>query len=93
MGNIAETIIFEQMLAEDDEPIYVNGIPLTVDEHYEMVSNPAPDNDSGIEPFMKDLYEPGETVDEILDSIYIDNEKQKISQENLSNRSITDEPK
>ena len=97
MGNIAETIIFEEMSAEDIEPIYVDGIPLTPDEHYEIVSNPAPDNDSGIEPFMKDIIPgfegTGETIDEILNSIYIDSEKQKISQENLSNRSVNDEPK
>ena len=77
MGNIADTIIFEQMLADDIEPIYVNGIPVTPDEHYEMVSNPSTEIDLD-----RDM----------PNSIYIDSEKQKISQENLSNRSVNDEP-
>ena len=45
MGNIADTIIFEQMAAEDLEPIYVNGIPVTPDEHYEIISNPSTEID------------------------------------------------
>ena len=77
MGNIVDTIIFEQMAAEDLEPIYVNGIPVTPDEHYEMVSNPSTEIDLDRD---------------IPNSIYIDSEKQKISQESLSHRSVNDEP-
>ena len=77
MGNIADTIIFEQMAAEDLEPIYINGIPVTPDEQYEMVANPSTEID-----WDRDM----------PNSIYIDNEEQKISQESLSNRSVNDEP-
>ena len=77
MGNIADTIIFEQMAAEDLEPIYVNGIPVTPDEHYEIISNPSTEIDLDRD---------------VPESIYIDSEEQKISQESLSNRSVNDEP-
>ena len=77
MGNIADTIIFEQMAAEDLEPIYVNGIPVTPDEHYEMVSNPSTEIDLD-----RDM----------PNSIYIDSEEQKISQESLSIGGVNDEP-
>ena len=77
MGNIADTIIFEQMAAEDLEPIYVNGIPVTPDEHYEMVSNPSTEIDLD-----RDM----------PNSIYIDSEEQKISQETLSIGGVNDEP-
>ena len=77
MGNIADTIIFEQMAAEDLEPIYVNGIPVTPDEHYEMVSNPSTEIDLD-----RDMPNP----------IYIDSEEQKISQESLSIGGVNDEP-
>ena len=77
MGNIADTIIFEQMLADDIEPIYVNGIPVTSDEHYEMVSNPSTEIDLD-----RDM----------PNSIYIDSEEQKISQESLSIGGVNDEP-
>ena len=77
MGNIADTIIFQQMAAEDLEPIYVNGIPVTPDEHYEMVSNPSTEIDLD-----RDM----------PNSIYIDNEEQKISQETLSIGGVNDEP-
>ena len=77
MGNIADTIIFEQMAAEDLEPIYVNGIPVTPDEHYEMVSNPSTEIDLD-----RDMPNP----------IYIDSEEQKISQETLSIGGVNDEP-
>ena len=77
MGNIADTIIFEQMAAEDLEPLYINGIPVTPDEHYEIISNPSTEIDLD-----RDMPNP----------IYIDSEEQKISQESLSNRSVNDEP-
>ena len=77
MGNIADTIIFEQMAAEDLEPIYINGIPVTPDEHYEMVSNPSTEIDLD-----RDM----------PNSIYIDSEEQKISQETLSIGGVNDEP-
>ena len=77
MGNIADTIIFQQMAAEDLEPIYVNGIPVTPDEHYEMVSNPSTEIDLD-----RDM----------PNSIYIDSEEQKISQESLSIGGVNDEP-
>ena len=77
MGNIADTIIFEQMAAEDLEPIYVNGIPVTPDEHYQIIFNPSTEIDLD-----RDMPNP----------IYIDSEEQKISQESLSNRSVNDEP-
>ena len=77
MGNIADTIIFEQMAAEDLEPIYVNGIPVTPDEHYEMVSNPSTEIDLD-----RDMPNP----------IYIDSEEQKISQETLSIGGVNDDP-
>ena len=77
MGNIADTIIFEQMAAEDLEPIYVNGIPVTPDEHYEIISNPSTEIDLD-----RDM----------PNSIYIDSEEQKISQESLSIGGVNDEP-
>ena len=77
MGNIAETIIFEQMAAEDLEPLYINGIPVTPDEHYEITFNPSTEIDLDRD---------------VPESIYIDSRKQKISQESLSNRSVNDEP-
>ena len=77
MGNIADTIIFEQMAAEDLEPIYVNGIPVTPDEHYQIISNPSTEIDLD-----RDM----------PNSIYIDNEEQKISQESLSIGGVNDEP-
>ena len=77
MGNIADTIIFEQMAAEDLEPIYVNGIPVTPDEHYQIISNPSTEIDLD-----RDMPNP----------IYIDNEEQKISQESLSIGGVNDEP-
>ena len=65
------------MAAEDLEPIYVNGIPVTPDEHYEIISNPSTEIDLDRD---------------VPESIYIDSEEQKISQESLSNRSVNDEP-
>ena len=77
MGNIADTIIFEQMAAEDLEPIYVNGIPVTPDEHYQIISNPSTEIDLD-----RDMPNP----------IYIDSEEQKISQETLSIGGVNDDP-
>ena len=65
------------MAAEDLEPIYVNGIPVTPDEHYQIISNPSTEIDLD-----RDM----------PNSIYIDSEEQKISQETLSIGGVNDEP-
>ena len=89
MGNIAETIIFEQMSAEDLEPLYINGIPVTPDEQYRIVS----EQDEYAEGGGYNGFETEVDLDrDMPNPIYIDSEEQKISQESLSNRSVNDEP-
>ena len=77
------------MAAEDLEPLYVNGIPVTPDEHYRIVS----EQDEYAEGGGYNGFETELDLDrDIPESIYIDSRKQKISQESLSNRSVNDEP-